>query len=304
MTVADDGTVYVGTRRGEVYSVKNGKVSVLAKGLNSPNGVALKDGDLYVAEIHRLIRFKGAGSSHEVLCSFPDKRHHGWKYIKFGPDGRLYVPIGAPSNADEHDLPFCTLNRMSEDYKSYKPIARGIRNTVGFDWHPVSKELWFTDNGRDWLGDDLPPEELNVITAEGLHFGFPYRYGNNVPDPQMGAKAAPGQKFTPMRHGFPAHVAALGMDFYTGAQFPAEWKNRIFVAFHGSWNRSKPIGYEVVWVQVKPDGTCTHAPFVSGFLSESGKVSGRPVDVVTLKDGSILISDDHGGKLWRVSYGK
>jgi len=178
-----------------------------------------------------------------------------------------------------------------------------VRNTVGFDWHPATHQLWFTDNGRDMLGDDIPPDELNCAPQAGLHFGFPFRYGNNLPDPDQGSKAPARKTFTPPRFGFPAHVATLGMRFYTGNQFPADYKDCVFVAQHGSWNRSVPQGYQVACVRFQPDGTCKATPFLEGFLdAKSHKYWGRPVDVQPLSDGSLLISDDEGGRIYRVTY--
>lgn len=309
MTSAPDGTLFVGTTGDKVYRVApDRKVSVVASGLHEPNGVAYRDGSLYIAEVARLSRLPNAlkatsWKGAEILGKMPDKEHHGYRVLRFGPDGRLYVGIGAPLNVGESPEPFGTLSRFSSDFKSLEVYARGVRNTMGFDWNPADGNLWFTDNGRDMLGDDLPPEELNCAPKPGLHFGFPYRYGNNVPDPQWGDKAPPKLTFTPPAATMQAHVAPLGMRFYQGKQFPAEYKGRIFIANHGSWNRSTPAGYRVMMARVTGPGQAKIEPFAVGWL-EGSRVTGRPVDVIELSDGSLAISDDFGGKIYRVWYSR
>jgi glucose/arabinose dehydrogenase len=267
LALADNGTLFVSTRSaGRVYAVSDldgdhqaDITRVIADGLNMPNGVAVKGGDLYVAEVNRVLRYEGLANDPEVVpkpvvvnANFPRKRHHGWKYIAFGPDGRLYVPVGAPCNVcDEEDPRFASIMRMDDNGNNLEIFARGIRNTVGFDWHPRTGELWFTNNGRDWMGDDLPPDTLHRAPQKGLHFGFPYCHGGSVPDPDFGQSRRCGE-FAPRAATLGAHVAPLGMKFYTGNMFPTEYKNRIFIAEHGSWNRSKPVGYRItMWMSPK-----------------------------------------------------
>ena len=219
----------------------------------------------------------------------------------FGPDGKLYVPVGAPCNVClEKDRRFASILRMNADGSGLEIFAEGVRNTVGFDWHPQTQELWFTDNGRDWLGDDLPPDELNHAPQPGAHFGFPFFHGNDLPDPVFGEQAPP-RRFRPPAQALAPHAAALGMRFYTGTMFPEGYREQIFIAEHGSWNRSQPIGYRVTLVRLKENRPVAYEVFASGWLREEG-VIGRPVDLEILPDGSLLISDDHAGRIYRVVY--
>ncbi|HEY5513704.1 MAG TPA: sorbosone dehydrogenase family protein [Geomonas sp.] len=316
MTLGAKGTVFVGTRgEGKVYAVQHGgspkvEVITLAKGLKEPNGVAFRGGALYVAEVSRVIRFDDienrlANPPRPVLIndSFPRETHHGWKFIRFGPDGKLYVPVGAPCNVcDSKDPRFASIMRMAPDGKNLEIFARGVRNTVGFDWHPVTRELWFTDNGRDWMGDDKPPDELNRAATPGLHFGFPYWHGRDLPDPQYGGEMKKTE-FVPPEVELPAHVASLGMRFYTGAMFPAEYRNQIFIAEHGSWNRSVPNGYRISLVQLEGSKAGSYRVFAEAWLS-GGNAWGRPVDLQVMPDGSLLVSDDKAGAIYRISYRK
>jgi glucose/arabinose dehydrogenase len=275
-----------------------------------PNGVAFHNGALYVAEVNRVLRFdniearlKNPPQPVVVNDSFPTKKHHGWKFIRFGPDGKLYVPVGAPCNVCESDdQRFATIMRMNPDGTGLEIFARGVRNTVGFDWHPVTRELWFTDNGRDWMGDDQPPDELNRAPIGGLHFGFPYRHGKDVTDPEHGRKMKKGE-FVPPELELGPHVASLGMRFYTGAMFPPEYRNRIFIAEHGSWNRSDPLGYRVTTVRLEGNRAVDYQVFAEGWLQE-GRAWGRPVDVQVMPDGALLVSDDKAGVIYRISYRK
>jgi len=306
------GTLFVGTRsEGKVYAVQNGgtpkaRIFTIAKGLNQPNGVAFRDGALYVAEISRVIRFDRieehlADPPRPVLVngSFPDKTHHGWKFIRFGPDGKLYVPVGAPCNVCESADPrFASIMRMDPDGKNLENYASGVRNTVGFDWHPTTRELWFTDNGRDRMGDDVPPDELNRAPSGGLHFGFPYRHGKSVADPEFGDRAI-NKKFVPPEVELPAHVAALGMRFYTGSMFPESYRNQIFIAEHGSWNRSIPDGYRISLVRTRGGKGGSYEVFAEGWL-RNGTAWGRPVDLQVMPDGSLLVSDDKAGAIYRI----
>ena len=316
MTLGAKGTLFVGTRgEGKVYAVLNGgsskaKVITIAKGLDEPNGVAFRDGALYVAEISRVTRFDGienrlTNPPRPVLVngSFPDKSHHGWKFIRFGPDGKLYVPVGAPCNVCESKDPrFASIMRMDPNGQRLEIFARGVRNTVGFDWNPATHELWFTDNGRDRMGDDLPPDELNRAGTPGLNFGFPYWHGRNIPDPEFGSRMGK-EEFVSPEVELPAHAASLGMRFYTGAMFPARYRDQIFIAEHGSWNRSTPIGYRISLVQLQKNKSATYQVFAEGWLQE-GHAWGRPVDLQVMPDGSLLVSDDKAGAIYRISYRK
>lgn len=273
-----------------------------------PNGVAFRDGALYVAEVNRVIRFDGIesrladpGTPVVVNDGFPRDTHHGWKFIAFGPDGMLYIPVGAPCNVCERDDPrYASILRMRPDGTGLAIFAQGVRNTVGFDWDPSTKELWFTDNGRDWMGDDLPPDELNHAPVPGLHFGFPYRHGKDLPDPEFGDKRDPGEFVPPARELGP-HVASLGMRFYPGTMFPVKYRNQIFIAEHGSWNRSIPIGYRITLVTIREGKASDYEVFAEGWLT-GGEAWGRPVDLLVMKDGALLVSDDKAGAIYRISY--
>ncbi len=316
MTMGPRGTLFVGSRdAGAVYAVVDAgdgtharEVLTLAKNLNEPNGVAVKDGALYVMEISRLLRIddvegrlKSPPAPAVVTDAFPKDPHHGWKFVAFGPDGLLYVPIGAPCNICRRSDPYASIARLKADGSGFQIVARGVRNTVGFDWHPATKELWFTDNGRDWLGDDRPPDELNRAPQTGLHFGFPYCHGGDVSDPEFG-KESPCSGFVPPALKLGAHVAALGMRFYNGQMFPAEYRGQIFIAEHGSWNRKKKVGYRVALVRLRDGKPVSEEPFAEGWL-EGEKAWGRPVDVLVRPDGSLLVSDDKAGAIYRISFG-
>jgi glucose/arabinose dehydrogenase len=316
MTLSPNGTLFVGTRSaGKVYAVvdrnadfKADEVITLARGLNSPNGVAFRDGALYVAEVNRVLRFDAienrlASSSQPVVVNdkFPKDGHHGWKFMRFGPDGLLYVPVGAPCNICERNPDrYAVIMRMRPDGTSLETFARGVRNTVGFDWHPATKELWFTDNGRDWLGDDQPPDELNRAPQPGLHFGYPYCHAGHIPDPEFGSKRQCSE-FTPPAQNLGPHVAALGMRFYTGTMFPEPYHQQIFIAEHGSWNRTTPIGYRIMLVRLENNRAVSYEPFAEGWL-QGGRAWGRPVDVLVMPDGSLLVSDDRADVIYRIRY--
>jgi glucose/arabinose dehydrogenase len=310
------GTLFVGTRdEGKVYAVvdrdgdgRADETFTLASGLHSPNGVAFRDGALYVAEISRVLRYDDVEARLSdpprpavVNDTFPTDEHHGWKFIRFGPDGKLYVPVGAPCNVCERDDErYASLMRMNADGTTLEVFASGVRNTVGFDWHPETAELWFTDNGRDWLGDDRPPDELNRAPEAGLHFGFPYVHGKDILDPKYGRKGIPA-RFTPPARELGPHVAALGMRFYTGGMFPAEYRGRVFIAEHGSWNRTAPIGYRVTSVKLDGNEAVSYEVFAEGWL-QGRKAWGRPVDVLVMPDGALLVSDDRAGAVYRITY--
>lgn len=318
MTLSPNGTLFVGTRTaGNVYAIatrgeanQNKKPVVIARGLNMPNGVAFRDGALYVAEVNRVLRYDDIESRLNappqpavINANFPSDNSHGWKFIAFGPDGWLYVPVGAPCNICEPDSNrYANLQRMRVDGGAPEVFARGIRNTVGFDWHPQTKQLWFTDNGRDRLGDDVPPDELNQAAKAGLHFGYPHCHGGDIADPEFG-KSRPCSEFTPPVQKLGPHVAALGMRFYIGSMFPVEYRNQIFIAEHGSWNRSTPLGYRITLVHLKDNQAVSYKPFAEGWLQGS-RAWGRPVDVLVLPDGALLVSDDEAGAIYRIAYKK
>ncbi len=319
MALSENGVLFVGTRQrnGMVYAIEDNnqdfkadRIYVVAENLNMPNGVAVLGNDLYVAEVHRVIKFENIEATYKnspsytvVNDSFPTDTHHGWKFIRFGSDGKLYVPVGAPCNVCfQKDTRYSSILRMNPDGSDLQLFAEGIRNTVGFDWNPQTNELWFTDNGRDMLGDDIPPDELNNAPDSGYHFGFPFIHGNNVPDPEFSKDKDLSIYRKPAIELGP-HVAALGMRFYTGNMFPEEYKNQIFIAEHGSWNRSEKIGYRISLVKIKDNKAVSYEPFIEGWLRGEA-VSGRPVDVQIMPDGSMLISDDYGGRIYRVTYQK
>lgn len=319
LAVGARGTVFVGTReKGVVYALpdtngdgKVDRVVVVARGLDSPNGVAFHDGALYVAEIGRIIRFDSIEDHLDappepvvVNDTLPKDATHGWKYLRFGPDGRLYVPVGAPGNIGEwDDERFATILRMNADGTGLEIFARGVRDTVGFDWDPATGELWFTDNGRDWLGDDLPPDELNHAPSAGLHFGFPYRFGQDRLDPEFGPRLPAGLQTVTAALDLPAHVAPLGMRFYTGTMFPQQYLGQVFIAEHGSWNRSTPDGYRIILVRMQGGRAVSWEVFAEGWL-QARSAWGRPVDVIVMPDGALLVSDDRAGAVYRISYAR
>lgn len=318
LALGDNGVVFVGTgREGKVYAVENADAGdkprpyrLIARNLNMPNGVAYQDGSLYVAAINRILRYDditarlaNPPSPVVIYDQFPSETHHGWKYLRFGPDGKLYTAVGAPCNIcnPEQEI-YTSLVRLDPDGSHLEILARGIRNTVGFDWQPQTKALFFTENGRDYLGDDQPPDELNLWSAKGEHFGYPYCHGGDIPDPEFaGDKTC--RQFKAPAWKFKAHIAPLGLRFYQGKQFPVRYKNQLFVAQHGSWNRSEPQGYRVVLVKFDQSGQpIAEEDFITGWLTKDGQVLGRPVDILTLPDGSLLISDDMSGLIYRVTY--
>lgn len=320
LALSPNGIVYAGSRSaGAVYALvdedgdyKADRTYTIARGLRQPSGVAFRDGALFVAAINRILRFNNIDDNLEnppdpvlVTDNYPDDGHHGWKYIGFGPDDRLYVPVGAPCNiCSSRDNIYASITSINTDGSNRKVIANGVRNSVGFDWHPETGELWFTDNGRDWLGDDRPPDELNQLTEDGQHFGYPYKHGRSIWDPEFGqiGKKRDMEFRDPARELDP-HVAALGMIFYNGSMFPEVYRGKIFVAEHGSWNRSEKIGYRITMVSLKKGKAASYESFIDGWLQQDrGAVWGRPVDLLELSDGSVLISDDHRGIIYRVTY--
>jgi putative membrane-bound dehydrogenase-like protein len=320
---SDEGIVFVGNRQGDkVYALqdtdgdgKADKKHILAEGLRMPNGVAFKDGDLYVAEVSRILRFKDISNSLEnptyevVADQFPDKAHHGWKFIAFGPDGKLYVPVGAPCNICEPEEEiFASITRIDVNDPQAKPeiFAKGVRNTVGFDWHPETGELWFTENNRDMMGDDVPDCELNAAPEKDMHFGYPYWHAGDVKDPEFGNKGKSMESYTAPKAKLGAHTAPLGMRFYTGQMFPDSFRNSILIAKHGSWNRSKKVGYQLTNITLdKNSGVEKETIFAEGWLNhETQEVWGRPVDVLEMPDGSLLVSDDMANCIYRITYEK
>ncbi len=317
MALGDQGIIYVGTRHeGSVYALQDtnqdgvsDKRYLIGKNLKMPNGVAYKDGALYVAEINRINRFDNITSQLEsppqptvIYDNLPKNAEHGWKVLRFGPDEKLYTAVGVPCNICKPERPlFGSLVRLNPDGSNFEILAQGIRNTVGFDWQPGSGQLFFTENGRDYLGDDLPPDELNQWSAKDQHFGYPYCHAGTIADPDI-TDGKPCDAYVTPVWKFKAHMAPLGMRFYTGAQFPANYKNQLFVAQHGSWNRSKPQGYRVVTLEFKDGKPISETVFIDGWLTDKDKVLGRPTDILQLPDGSLLITDDALGVIYKVQY--
>jgi glucose/arabinose dehydrogenase len=315
MALGDKGTVFVGSRLvDKVYAIvnKDGKreVKVLASGLYRPNGVAFHNGTLYIAELSKISKIDHVEDSLDnppkptvIYDNLPKDEAHGWKFIAIGPDNKLYVPVGQPGNNLLHDDAHGQIRRMNLDGTGAEVVALGVRNSVGFDWNPENKQMYFTDNGRDWLSEDVPEDELNRVTKVGEDFGAPYCYQGNIPDPEFGWGHSCSEFTAPVGLMGP-HAAALGFRFYTGNMFPKSYRNAIILARHGSWNRSKKFGGDVVVVKLAKDGKVKSIePLITGFLENNSYV-GRPVDVMLLKDGSILVSDDWNGAVYRVSYGK
>ncbi len=313
MALGEQGTLFVGTRSdGRVYALRDtdgdGRAErkwTLAQGLDMPNGVAFRSGALYVAESGRILRFDRIEERLDTppepveVATLRAYDHHGWRYIGFGPDGRLYVSMGAPCNVCEPGG-LGSIISMRPDGGDRRIFARGVRNSVGFTWHPQSGDLWFTDNGRDWLGDDLPPDELNRAEGPGRHFGFPYCHGGDIPDPEFGAMR-PCSDFIPPIQRLGPHVASLGVRFYNGGMFPERYRGQLLIAEHGSWNRSSRVGYRITLVRLEGDRALDYEPFASGWL-RAGSVFGRPVDLLVMPDGSLLVSDDKAGAIYRITY--
>jgi glucose/arabinose dehydrogenase len=315
LRIGDKGTVFVGTRLGNKVTAvvkKDGKTEIktVAEGLYRPNGLAIHNGTLYIAELSQISKIENIENVLDkppkptvIYTDLPKDEAHGWKFIAIGPDNKLYVPVGQPGNNVLHSPAHGQIRRINLDGTGAEVIARGVRNTVGFDWNPVNKQLYFSDNGRDWLSEDSPQDELNRITKDGQHFGEPYCHQGNMLDPEFGW-GRNCSEFTPPITLTGPHSAGLGLRFYTKNMFPAKYKNAIFLARRGSWNRSNKFGGDVVAIFLNKDGTVKSIePFITGFI-ENNEYIGRPVDVELMADGSMLVSDDFNGAIYRITYGK
>ncbi len=320
MALGDNGTLFVSTRNKKtVYAIQDldkdfraDHITVLDSTLEVPNGVAFRKGSLYVAQVGRLLRYDSIETKLDnppapvvVYDDYPTEFHHGWKYIAFGPDDKLYVPVGAPCNICDSaavDERYASITRMDPDGSNREIVARGVRNSVGFTWHPQTGELWFTDNGRDLMGDDIPPCELNRVSEAGQHFGYPFCHGGIIKDPEYGEQHS-CDEFVPPVQALGAHVAPLGVRFPTGAMFPEEYRGDALLAEHGSWNRAKKSGYRIARVELDGNNSVGYGPFIEGWLDEETQEAfGRPVDLLFLSDGSLLISDDVAHAIYRVTY--
>ena len=315
LRVGDKGTVFVGTRFGNKVTAivkKDGKTEIktVAEGLYRPNGLAYHNGTLYIAELSQISKIDNIENVLDnppkptvIYTDLPKDEAHGWKFIAIGPDNKLYVEVGQPGNNVLHDAAHGQIRRMNLDGTGAEVVAKGVRHSVGFDWNPVNKQLYFSDNGRDWLSEDVPQDELNRVTKTGEHFGAPYCYQGNILDSEFGWGHSCSEFTAPVALTGP-HSAGLGLRFYTGNMFPKEYKNAIILARHGSWNRSKKFGGDVVVIKLNKDGTVRSIePFITGFLVDN-KYIGRPVDVQQMADGSLLLSDDWNGAIYRITYGK
>jgi len=316
MALSESGVLFVGSRSaGNVYAVIDAdgdfvaeKVIIVDSGLNGPIGVALRNGSLYVSAVDRILRYDDIEENLDsppdpvvVYAGFPTENHHGQKFIAFGPDDKLYVPVGAPCNICDAESPFAAIWRMDPDGSNLEIVASGVRNTVGLNWHPVTGELWFTDNGRDRLGDDVPADELNRVTSTGQHFGYPFIHQGDLPDPEFGVGHEAADYVAPIQNLGP-HVASLGFEFYLGTQFPAEYHGQVFIAEHGSWDRSKKIGYRISLVRLDTEGNAvSYETFADGWMLNE-ESWGRPVDIEHLPDGSLLVSDDKNNAIYRIHY--
>ncbi|MFY9771378.1 MAG: PQQ-dependent sugar dehydrogenase, partial [Xanthobacteraceae bacterium] len=315
LALSDKGTVFVGSRlQDKVYAIttdKDGKrkVHVLVSGLYRPNGVAFKDGTLYIAELSQISKIEHVDDKLDaspkptvIYSDLPKDEAHGWKFLAIGPDNKLYVEIGQPGNNVLHDKDHGQIRRLNLDGSGAEVVAFGVRHSVGFDWNPKNKDFYFTDNGRDWFSEDLPNDKLNRVAKIGQDFGEPYCHQGNIPDNDFGWGRSCSEFVPPVALLGP-HAAALGMRFYTGTMFPAEYRDQIFIARHGSWNRTVKFGGDIAVAKLNKDGSVKSVePFVTGFLQNNNYV-GRPVDIMNMPDGSMLISDDWNGAVYRLSYG-
>lgn len=315
MALSPSGIVYVGSRKaGKVYALKDvdsdGKVDqrwLVAEDLNMPSGLAFKEDDLYVADVDKILKFTNIDANLEqpvielFFNDLPDDDHHGWKFIRFAPNGDLIIPVGAPCNiceapTDKH----ARILALDMNTKTLTELAKGVRNTVGFDYHPLTNQLWFSDNGRDMMSDDVPGDEINRLIDVGSHFGYPYFHAGDVADPEF-SKGKKSSDYIFPEYTLGAHVAPLGVHFYRGQQFPKSYKNQLFVAEHGSWNRTKKSGYKVALLTIENSKVVNYQAFISGFM-QAEKTFGRPVAILELADGSLLVSDDFANVIYRISY--
>jgi glucose/arabinose dehydrogenase len=315
LRVGDKGTVFVGTRLGNKVTAvtkKDGKTELktVAEGLYRPNGLAYHNGTLYIAELSQISKIDNVEANLDkttkptvIYNDLPKDEAHGWKFIAIGPDNKLYLEVGQPGNNVLHDKDHGQIRRINLDGTGAEVVAFGVRHSVGFDWNPVNKQLYFSDNGRDWMSEDVPEDELNRVTKVGEHFGAPYCHQGNILDPEFGWGRSCSE-FTPPIMLTGPHSAGLGLRFYTGNMFPAKYKNAIFLARRGSWNKSKKFGGDVIAIFLNKDGTVKSSePFITGFI-ENNSYIGRPADVEIMKDGSLLVSDDYNGAIYRITYGK
>jgi len=316
IVVAENGWVFISTRKhGSLYALKDttgdfrADVKItLAEDWNQPNGIAIHDNDLYVAEIHQIHKFPNlvddptrAVEPQVIYAELPEYTHHGWRYINIGPDDKLYTAIGVPCNIclPEEDR-LASISRLNLDGTDFEVVHQGIRNSVGFDWDPETGYLWFTENNRDWMGDDLPACELNVATEDGQHYGYPYCHQGDLPDPKYG-KFRSCDEFTPPAQNLVAHSAPLGLSFLNQAEVPAEYKSKLLIAEHGSWNRTIPVGYRITMVDIEGDQATNYSVFAEGWLNGHNKY-GRPVDITPYIDGSLLVTDDFNHAVYRIKY--
>jgi glucose/arabinose dehydrogenase len=315
LRVGDKGTVFVGTRFGNKVTAivkKDGKTELktVASGLYRPNGLAYHKGTLYIAELSQISKIDNVESVLDnppkptvIYNDLPKDEAHGWKFISIGPDNKLYIPVGQPGNNVLHDSAHGQIRRINLDGTGAEVVALGVRNSVGFDWNPRNGQLYFSDNGRDWMSEDVPQDELNRVTKVGEDFGAPYCYQGNIPDPEFGWGHSCSEFVPPILLTGP-HSAGLGLRFYTGNMFPKKYKDAIFLARHGSWNRTKKFGADILVVHLNKNGTVKSTEvFLTGFI-EDNKYIGRPVDVQQMADGSLLFSDDWNGAVYRISYGR
>jgi glucose/arabinose dehydrogenase len=315
MVWGDKGTLFVSSRVvGNVYAlVDKGdarEVKVIAKGLNMPNGIAFKNGTLYIAEVSRITKMVGIEDKLDnppvmevVYDILPRDLPHGWKHLAFGPDGKLYFNIGAPCNICVPPDTHANISRVNPDGSGFEYVAHGVRNSVGFDWHPITKRLYFATHARDWMGEDSPSDRFDVVTRKGQHFGYPFCHAGDMLDPEFGKGKSCNDYVKPLLKTGP-HVAGNGVEFYTGSMFPAEYQNRAFLAQRGSWNRSKKVGFRVMMVTIDAKGgVAKYEPFAEGWR-QGEDIWGRPVYTRTMKDGSLLIADDYAGAIYRVSYSR
>ena len=311
----DNGTIFAGSRRaGKLWAISDTDgdqraetIRLIDEDLKMPSGLEFRDGALYVGALGKILRYDDIESRLDqppepvvVTDVLPDEEHHGWKYLRFGPDDKLYIPVGVPCNICDEEG-FGEIRRMNADGSGLETFAYGVRNSVGLAFHPQNGQLWFTDNGRDMLGDDIPADELNHAPKQGMHFGIPYCHQGDLLDEEFG-KGKDCADYTPPVAKLDPHSAALGLVFYTGDMFPQAYRNRLFVALHGSWNRSEKSGYKILAIDVQADGRLLNQTvFASGWLQDE-EAWGRPNDVLVMPDGALLVSDDKAGVIYRISY--